>query len=69
MAKLKASTRNALASSTFALPKNRAFPLNDKSHDRAAIRDAPISLHAGNISKGQEKAIVAKAKAKLGKKK
>jgi hypothetical protein len=68
MAKLKASTRNALADSTFAL-KGRKFPLNNKSHDRAAIRDAPISLHAGNISKSQERTVIRKAKAKLGKKK
>lgn len=64
MAVLTGADRKSMSQNQFALP-GRRFPLNDASHQRAAIRDAPISMHAGNISAGQEKAIVGKAKAKL----
>lgn len=68
MAKLKASTRNALASSTFALP-GRKFPIPDKNHARAALSGASRAEHVGNITAAQAATVRAKAKAKLGKKK
>lgn len=37
MAKLFAAKRNALPSSDFALQKERAYPINDKSHARNAL--------------------------------
>ncbi len=59
MAKLSASQRRALPSSTFAGP-NRSFPVNDKKHAKAAlmlINKAPASARPK---------IRARADAKLG---
>lgn len=67
MAKLSTETRKHEPDSVFAGP-HRSFPLTDKSHDEAAIRDAPHSLHAGNITKSEEEHIVSEAKHKLGEK-
>ena len=53
MAKLTTGQRNALAPSSFVFPKQRAFPINDPSHARAALSQAP--------KKGP--AVVAKVKA------
>src|SRR3569623_842889 len=66
MAKIPTAERDKLPAKVFAGPK-RSFPLTDKNHDRAAIRDVPKSEKAGNITKGQGDAIKAKAEAKLGK--
>lgn len=65
MAKMSTSKRKSLRSSQFAGP-GRSFPINDAAHARAAIRMAPRSYNAGNISKSTEKRIVARAKRKLG---
>lgn len=43
----------------------KSFPIENKSHARAAISGASRSEHAGNISKTQEASIDAKAEAKL----
>jgi hypothetical protein len=64
MAKLTAAARRRLPKSDFALPGGR-FPLNNASHDRAAISGASRALHAGTISSGQAKRIVAAARRKL----
>ena len=48
---------------------NGSFPIGDKKHARLAIGGATRSYNAGNISKGTENSIKAKARAKLGKKK
>jgi len=61
MAKLTSNTRNALAVSSFALPKTRAYPMPDKNHARLAKSGASHAEHVGNISKAQEKRIDAKA--------
>ena len=53
MAKLTTAGRNALAPTSFVFPKTRAFPINDPSHARAALSQAP--------KKGP--AVVAKVKA------
>lgn len=66
MAKMPARVRNTLPSSSFAGP-GRSFPINDKSHARAAISGATRSERAGNISPSTEASIKAKARAKLGK--
>ena len=67
MAKLTKAARSKIPAKQFAGP-NRSFPVNDKSHARAAISMASRSEDAGNISASEKAKIVAKAKAKLGKK-
>lgn len=42
-----------------------SFPIGDKKHARLAIGGATRSYNAGNISKGTENSIKAKARAKL----
>lgn len=64
MAKLTSAERKKLKPKEFAGP-NRSFPENDRSHDEAAIRDAPRAYKAGHITKGQESHIVREARAKL----
>lgn len=64
MSTLDAKERKAIPTSKFAGP-GRTFPIPDKSHAEAAIRDAPISEHAGNISSSEESSIVSAAKRKL----
>lgn len=64
--KLTAKARKAIPKSKFAGP-GRSFPIEDASHAKAAIRLAPRSEHAGNISHATEERIVSKAHAKLGK--
>lgn len=65
MAKLTAAARKKIPAGKFAGP-GRTFPIPDKSHARAAIRDAPISEHAGNISASTAARIKARARKKLG---
>lgn len=62
--KLDAAARSKIPSGQFAGP-GRSFPIEDAGHARAAIQDAPRSEHVGNITPGQEAAIVGKAKRKL----
>lgn len=64
MAKLSTADRKKLKPKEFLGP-HRTFPGEDRSHLEAAIRDAPHSYHAGNITKGQESHIVREARAKL----
>ncbi len=77
MAKLTTNARKAMPRSEFALPARKgmdgknsagrgAFPLPNKSHARAALRDAPHAEHAGNITPSQERTVERKARAKLG---
>lgn len=62
MAKLTTKKRNALSSSTFALPEKRAYPIPDRSHAIAAKSRA-----AQFASPAEKKTIDAKANAMLGK--
>jgi hypothetical protein len=62
MTKLTAAGRKRLSRAVFALPKGRRFPLNDETHQRAAISGATRSYHAGNISEAEMDAIKAKAR-------
>lgn len=66
MAKLSTKARKALPKDEFAGP-DRSFPIPNKSHARAALRDAPRAVKAGSITPGEEKSIDRKAEAKLGK--
>jgi len=65
MSVLTAEKRKKIASSLFALPESKGFPLTDKTHDRMAISGATRSYDAGNISASTEESIKAKARAKL----
>lgn len=64
--KLKAAQRNALPASDFALPAERKYPINDKSHAGLA-KGRAAQMHArGVISTGQKAAIDAKANRVIG---
>lgn len=65
MARLTTKQRAALPASSFALPKQRAFPVNDTVHAQKALQLAPRAVAAGSITPAQAAAIRAKAKAKL----
>jgi hypothetical protein len=65
MTKLSTEQRKHMKKSEFLGP-GRTFPGNDRNHLEAAIRDAPKSEHAGNISHATEERIVHKAKERLG---
>ena len=64
MARLSTTARAKLSKAKFAGP-GRTFPVPDKAHAIAAKRLAPRSVKAGNITKGQEATIDAKANAVL----
>lgn len=55
MAKLTAKQRNALSSSSFALP-GRRYPINDASHARNAL--ARVSQHGTPAEKSQVRSAV-----------
>ena len=65
MAKLTSKGRNKLPASAFGEPKERKFPLNDKSHARNALARASQAVNAGRMSKAEEEKIAAKAHRKL----
>ena len=67
MANLKAATRNKLPSSVFGLPKQRKYPLEDRTHQINAEEFATKEEHAGKLSPAQAARIRAKAKRLLGK--
>ena len=69
MAKLTSKERGKLKSSTFALPKERKYPINDKAHAKNAKARASEMEHKGKISASTKAKIDAKADVKLGKKK
>lgn len=61
MAVLKASTRNAMADRTFGLPKERKYPMPDKSHAANAKARATQMVKRGKLSSSQKARIDAKA--------
>jgi len=69
MAKLTSSARNKLPSSAFGLPKEKKYPIPDKSHAANAKARSTQMVHKGKLSKPEEKKIDAKANKVLGKKK
>jgi len=67
MAKLKASQRNKLKSSTFGLPKERKYPMPDKNHAANAKARATQMVKKGKLSPSSAAKIKAKANKELGK--
>ena len=67
MAKLKAATRNTLPSSVFGRPKQRKYPMEDRTHQIKAEEFATKDEHAGKLLPAQAARIRAKAKRLLGK--
>jgi hypothetical protein len=65
MAKLTAKKRNSLPAKEFALPKERKYPINDKSHAANAKARAQQQFDKGKLSKSQLKRIDAQANKKL----
>lgn len=66
MSKLTAKQRGGLRAAQFALPKQRGWPMPDKSHARFALTQVGRSERKGNISSGQAATIRAKAHRVLG---
>jgi hypothetical protein len=67
MAKLTAAKKNAEPKKEFGLPKERKYPMPDKSHARNAKARASQMEHQGKLSAGDKKKIDAKANKVLGK--
>ena len=65
--KLKAATRNAIPSSKFGMPKQRKYPMPDKSHAVNAKARATQMVKAGKLSPSTAATIRAKANRMLGK--
>jgi hypothetical protein len=66
MAKLDAAEREEMPSSEFAEPKERKYPVNDKSHAGNAKARAKQMLNKGTISQVQYAKICSKADRVLG---
>lgn len=68
MADLSSKKRNKLPAKDFGLPKERKYPMPDKSHAGNAKARASQMEKEGKLSKKQEAKIDRKADKKLGKK-
>lgn len=66
MAKLKAATRNALPASKFGLPKERKYPMENRSHAANAKARASQMVKKGKLSASSAAKIRAKANRILG---
>jgi hypothetical protein len=66
MAKLRASTRNALPESSFGLPASRKYPMPDRTHAANAKARATQQVNKGNLSPSAAAQIRAKANRMLG---
>ncbi len=66
MATLTPRKRAKLPTSTYALPKQRAYPIPDKAHARNAKARAAQALKKGEISKSEFDTVIRKANKKLG---
>ena len=64
--KLTKQARDAIPAAKFAGP-DRAFPIPDKNHARAALSGASHALHVGNISPHEAAVVRAAAKRELNK--
>ena len=64
--KLTTKQRNAMPASEFALPAQRKYPVNDKSHAGLAKGRAAQQFNRGNLSSGMKAAIDAKANRVIG---
>lgn len=58
MAVLTAKARKAIPKSDFAIPSERAYPINDKAHARNAL--SRVAQHGSPSQKKQVRAAVAK---------
>lgn len=67
MAELKAKSRNALADRVFGLPKERKYPMPDRSHAANAEARATQMVNRGKLSPAQAAKIRAKARKVSGK--
>jgi hypothetical protein len=67
MAKLKAGTQNKLPSSAFGLPKQRKYPMEDRTPQIKAEEFATKEERAGKLSPAQAARMRAQAKRLLGK--
>jgi hypothetical protein len=66
MSELKSKTRNALAARVFGLPKERKYPMPDRSHAANAKARATQMVKAGKLSASSAAKIKAKANRLLG---
>lgn len=66
MSKLRAAGRNALPASSFGEPKQRKYPMPDKSHAANAKARATQQVNAGRLSSSEAAKIRAKANRILG---
>jgi hypothetical protein len=66
MPRLKTATRNALPKSEFGLPKERKYPMPDKSHAANAKARAAQMENKGKLSPASAAKIRKKANALLG---
>lgn len=66
MAKLTTQGRKAMPKAEFGLPAQKAYPMPDKSHARAAKSGASRAESVGNISPAQKATVDAKADKVLG---
>lgn len=69
MAKLTNKERKGLSKSTFGLPKEKKYPMPDKSHAANAKARASQMEKKGKLSESAKEKIDAKANKILGKKK
>lgn len=67
MAKLTGKDRKKLSSSTFGMPKERKYPMPDKSHAANAKARATQMVNKGKLSESSKEKIDAKANKILGK--
>lgn len=65
MAKLTSKQRNSLPDSSFAIPSERKYPLNDASHRKNAKARASEMEDKGEISAKTEKMIDRKADSRM----
>lgn len=65
MSKLTAKARNKLPLTTFGLPAQRKFPINDKAHAINAKARAAQMVKKGKLSKSAQAKIDAKANRKI----
>lgn len=66
MAKLTTNQRNSMSSNTFGMPKQRKFPMPNKSHAANAKARASQMVKKGKLSASEKSKIDAKANRILG---
>lgn len=69
MSKLTSKQRASIPTSKFALPAERKYPVEDRSHAANAKARAAQQVKVGHLSQSQYQQVVSKANAVLGRKK